>query len=119
MQLFVLALLFGGPYVVPVLLALWVTPRARRSGRSENVALRDGLLVFLPIVVYLTLEYLVQTRQGLATWHAQGILAVPGVVAAVVTRRAPRWSPAAAIATALAAVALWWFYPGQTTWRFF
>lgn len=119
MRLFIWALLFGGLYVVPVLVALCITPRPRRTDRSEGVPFRDRALVFLPIAVYLVLEYLVQTRQGLASWHAQGVLAIPGVLAAVLTSRAHRWSRAAVIIALLAAVALWWSYPGQTTWRFF
>jgi hypothetical protein len=75
--------------------------------------------MLLPIAVYLALEYLVQMRQGFASWQAQGLLAVPGVITAVLSTYNPRRARVSVLATILAAVALWWFYPGQVGWRLF
>jgi hypothetical protein len=119
MQLFGLTLLFGGLYVGPVLVALLIALRVGRSRSAEAAPFSERALVFLPIVVYLVLEYLLQTRQGMASWQVQGLLAAPGVVTAVLTSVNRRWARASVIATVLVAVVLWWLYPGQTTWRFF
>lgn len=119
MQLLVLTLLYGGLYVVPVMIAPLVMRGAGGARSSEGMALAERALVFVPIIVYLVLEYLVQMRQGFSSWQAQGVLAVPGVVSATLSTRHRRWARASVMAAALAAAGLWWFYPGEMGWRLF
>ncbi len=62
---------------VVAMLVVAVGMSAKREGRAARFGWLDAVTLLLPILVYVSLAYLVEDRQGINWWLADVIIAAP------------------------------------------